>query len=99
MLFLFRINEYCPPNETLVPHIYADKGVSQCFAETISSSVTLGFMLLFGTIQFFFYRKYAIEVQHYTLPYSRFFGLQVKLVSSLNAHSYSITLQLTTIAN
>ncbi|ODM99680.1 ATP-binding cassette sub-family B member 6, mitochondrial [Orchesella cincta] len=71
--------EYCPPNETLVPHILRDGGVSQCFAETISSSVTLGFILLFGTIQFFFYRKYAIEVQHYTLPYSRLFGLQMML--------------------
>jgi hypothetical protein len=39
--------------------------------------VALGYILLFGTIQLMFYRKYAAPVEHYALPFSQLFGLQV----------------------
>jgi len=75
---IFDIQEYCPPNETLVPKIWAEHGTSQCFTETISSAAALGYILIFGTIQLMFYRKYAMPVEHYALPFSQLFGLQVR---------------------
>jgi len=73
----FNLENFCPPNETLIPRFGEEKGISQCLTETVMSSATLGFMLTFGTIQILFYRKYATPVQHYALPFSQLFGLQV----------------------
>ena len=42
--------------------IWINHGVSICFLDTITSSVTLGFILIFGITQLLFYRKYATPV-------------------------------------
>lgn len=52
---------YCPPNITLSV-IWINHGVSKCFLDTITASVTLGFILILGITQLFFYKKYATPV-------------------------------------
>lgn len=54
--------EYCPPNITL-NHPWIDRGLTRCFLDTVSTSVITGFLLVFGTIQSLFYRKYSTNVQ------------------------------------
>lgn len=73
----FELNEFCPPNETLLPHFLSDKGVSPCFTETVISSASVLYMLLFGSMQLLLYKRYATPVQHYALPFSQLYGLQV----------------------
>lgn len=50
--------KFCPENETF-SQIWVDHGVSQCFMETVTTSIVFGFILVFGSIQLHIYRKYA----------------------------------------
>lgn len=54
--------EYCPDNITL-SDIWINHGLSHCFADTVSSSVLAGYMLIFGIFQLFMYRKYATPIE------------------------------------
>ncbi|CAG7835547.1 unnamed protein product [Allacma fusca] len=76
--------QYCPPNITL-SEVWVNNGLSVCFMDTVISATSLGFILLFGCIQLFFYRKYATVVEHYALPYSQLFGLQMVLCGLMPA--------------
>ncbi|KAF4533336.1 hypothetical protein B566_EDAN002733 [Ephemera danica] len=68
--------KYCPPNITL-NEIWVDHGVSQCFMDTVSTAVTAGFLLIFGTTQLWIYKKYATTVSSYSLPKSKLYCLQL----------------------
>lgn len=54
--------EFCPDNISL-SDIWVNHGLSHCFADTVSSSVIAGFMLVFGTFQLLMYRKYATPIE------------------------------------
>lgn len=50
--------DFCPPNVTVLD-VWLNDGLSHCFIDTISSAIISGFLLVFGTIQLFIYRKYG----------------------------------------
>lgn len=69
--------EFCPPNSTLTFN-WINHGLSECFMDTVTQSVISGFILLFGIIQLYFYRKYATQIIELdNLPRSRLFQLQI----------------------
>lgn len=67
---------YCPPNVTL-SDIWMNNGTSECFMDTITSSVVFGFLFLFGTVQLLMYKKYGTEVSPNQLTKSRLYILQI----------------------
>lgn len=71
--------QYCPPNITL-SQVWVNHGVSQCFMDTVSSSVLFGFIFLFGTIELFMYRKYGTPVEGYQLRPSKLYNFQIFLL-------------------
>ncbi|XP_043258660.1 ATP-binding cassette sub-family B member 6 [Colletes gigas] len=66
---------YCPPNITF-NEIWVDHGVSKCFMDTISTTVISLFLLIFGTIQLWTYRKYGTEITTALLPKSKLYVIQ-----------------------
>lgn len=70
---------FCPGNASLWD-IWEDHGVSQCFMETISSSVLFAFLFLAGTIQLCMYRKYGSEVSPVQLGKSKLYCLQIFVI-------------------
>lgn len=73
---------YCPPNITL-SEVWVDGGTSQCFMDTVSNSVTGGWLLLFGLIQLWIYYKYGTKVSGASLPKSQLYGLQIMFLALL----------------
>lgn len=72
--------EYCPDNITL-SDIWINHGLSHCFADTVSSTVIAGFMLIFGTFQLLMYRKYATPVDDPTqISVSKLYYFQIFLL-------------------
>uniref|UniRef100_A0A336MLG8 ATP-binding cassette sub-family B member 6 n=1 Tax=Culicoides sonorensis TaxID=179676 RepID=A0A336MLG8_CULSO len=71
--------QYCPPNVTL-HQIWVNHGLSQCFMDTISSSVLFGFIFLFGTIELFFYKKHGIRVENHQIRPSKLYNFQIFLI-------------------
>ncbi|KAJ8953628.1 hypothetical protein NQ314_007233 [Rhamnusium bicolor] len=69
---------YCPPNVNIWD-VWVDNGTSQCFMDTLSSSVIAGFILIAGTIQLCMYRKYGTEVSLNHLSKSKLYYLQIFL--------------------
>lgn len=69
---------YCPPNVTF-SQIWINHGLSQCFMDTISSSVMFGFIFLFGTIELLMYRKYGTRVEFNIRP-SKLYKFQLFLI-------------------
>ncbi|XP_034235611.1 ATP-binding cassette sub-family B member 6, mitochondrial isoform X2 [Thrips palmi] len=67
---------FCPPNITL-NEIWVNGGTSQCFMDTVSNSITAGWLLLFGTSQLWIYHKYGTTVTSASLPKSQLYGLQI----------------------
>lgn len=67
---------YCPPNITL-SEIWVNDGTSQCFMETISSSIIAGFLLIAGTIQLYVYKKYGTPISIHQLPKSKLYHVQI----------------------
>lgn len=71
--------EYCPPNVTLSV-IWLNHGISQCFMDTISTSIFTGFLLIFGSIQLYMYNKYASIISDLNqISKSKLFYLQIFL--------------------
>lgn len=71
---------FCPPNVTM-SHFWIDGGFTQCFMDTITSSVCCGFLLIFGTVQLFMYRKYATRLnQANIVKVNCLYGLQIFLI-------------------
>lgn len=71
--------QYCPSDSPL-PIIWIDHGISQCFLSTVSVSITAGFLLLFGAIQLYFYRKHATRIDTEEVGQSKLFNLQIFLL-------------------
>ncbi|XP_074036436.1 ABC transporter ATP-binding protein/permease Hmt-1 isoform X1 [Leptinotarsa decemlineata] len=69
---------YCPPNISIWD-VWVNHGTSQCFMDTITSSVIAGFIFVAGTIQLWMYRKYGTEVSPYHLSKSKLYYLQIFL--------------------
>lgn len=68
---------FCPKNDTFeIP--WFNHGVSLCVMETLSSSVSAGFLLVFGTIQACLYWKYATSIVEAVnaAPRSKLYSLQ-----------------------
>lgn len=74
--------KYCPPNVTL-NEVWVDHGISQCFMDTVSTSVTAGFLFILGTTQLWIYKKYATSVSAYSLPKSKLYYLQLMFLALL----------------
>lgn len=55
---------YCPLNVTIWEPSWWQHGFTHCSLDTISSSVIFGFLLFFGSIQLFMYKKYSTEFPH-----------------------------------
>lgn len=68
---------YCPPNVTF-SQIWVNHGLSQCFMDTISSSVMFGFIFLFGTIELLMYRKHGTRIN--PNPPSKLYIFQLLLI-------------------
>lgn len=67
---------YCPPNITL-SDIWVNNGTSECFMDTVTTSVISGFLFIFGTIQLLMYRKYGTEISSSQLPKSKLYSIQL----------------------
>lgn len=67
---------FCPNNETLDFNWHG--GVSPCFMDTVSTSVSAGFLLVFGFIQFLVYKKYGTSCVDTVnaFPKSRLYSFQ-----------------------
>jgi hypothetical protein len=68
--------QYCPPNVTL-SDVWINHGISQCFMETLTVSITAGLLLLFGSAQFRMYRKYGTQLTQSSLPRSKLYYAQI----------------------
>lgn len=69
---------YCPPNITIW-EVWVNHGTSQCFMDTVTSSVIAGFIFIAGTIQLCMYRKYGTEVSPHHVTRSKLYYLQIFL--------------------
>nr|CAD7454225.1 unnamed protein product [Timema tahoe] len=74
---------YCPPNITL-SEFWVNHGISQCFLETVSTSVIAGILFLFGSIQLWMYKKYSTPVTRESLPYSKLYIVQLSVIGFLS---------------
>lgn len=71
---------YCPPNITFT-QIWINHGISHCFMDTVGTSVCAAVIFIFGFIQLYMYRKYAVRVTEPSfLVKSRLYGLQLVLL-------------------
>lgn len=66
---------YCPPNITFT-EIWVNHGMSKCFMDTVSTAVISLYLLTFGTIQLWMYRKYGTESNEALLPKSKLYIVQ-----------------------
>jgi ATP-binding cassette subfamily B (MDR/TAP) protein 6 len=66
---------YCPPNITFI-EIWIDHGLSKCFMDTISSSIITLYLLIFGSIQLWMYRRYGTQIDFGTLHRSKLYVIQ-----------------------
>lgn len=66
---------YCPPNITFTD-IWVKHGMSKCFMDTVSTSIISLYLLIFGTIQLWMYRKYGTETNASLLPKSKLYIVQ-----------------------
>ncbi|KAG4075106.1 hypothetical protein HA402_013501 [Bradysia odoriphaga] len=69
---------YCPPNVTL-HEVWTKNGMSHCFVDTVSTSVIAGFLLIFGTLQLFMYRRYATLNDDLPVNKPKLYNLQIFL--------------------
>nr|CAD7263898.1 unnamed protein product [Timema shepardi] len=74
---------YCPPNITL-SEFWVNHGISQCFLETVSTSVIAGILFLFGSIQLWMYKKYSTPVTRESLPHSKLYIAQLSFIGFLS---------------
>nr|CAD7427800.1 unnamed protein product [Timema monikensis] len=74
---------YCPPNITL-SEFWVNNGISQCFLETVSTSVIAGILFIFGSAQLWMYKKYSTPVTRESLPRSKLYIVQLSLIGFLS---------------
>lgn len=66
---------YCPANITFTD-IWVEHGMSKCFMDTVSIIVISSYLLIFGTIQLWMYRKYGSESNITLLPKNKLYIVQ-----------------------
>lgn len=66
---------YCPPNITF-NDIWINHGVSKCFMDTVCTTIISLYLIIFGSVQLWIYRKYGTETDESTLPRSNLYNLQ-----------------------
>lgn len=71
---------FCPPNITL-NEVWVDGGTSQCFMDTVSNSVTAGWLLIFGTAQLWMYYRHGTPMSW--VPKSQLYALQLLFLALL----------------
>lgn len=72
--------EYCPPNIT-VHDIWWNYGISHCFFNTVSSIVLTSIVVIFGSIEFLAYSKYATRIEDLSqIPNTNLFNFQMILL-------------------
>ncbi|CAG9818734.1 unnamed protein product [Phaedon cochleariae] len=69
---------YCPPNVSIWD-VWVNHGTSQCFMDSLTSSVIAGFILIAGSIQLYIYRKYGTEAAPNHLSRSKLYYVQICL--------------------
>eukprot|EP00095_Tigriopus_kingsejongensis_P008735 maker-scaffold683_size112676-snap-gene-0.16 protein:Tk08735 transcript:maker-scaffold683_size112676-snap-gene-0.16-mRNA-1 annotation:"atp-binding cassette sub-family b member mitochondrial isoform x1" len=68
--------QYCGVNDSLsLPWI--NHGFGICFLHTLGSSIIGLWILICGTMQLFFYRKYATRLSEAVLPHNKTFKVQI----------------------
>ncbi|XP_054265691.1 ATP-binding cassette sub-family B member 6-like [Macrosteles quadrilineatus] len=67
---------YCPPNITITT-LWVDNGISECFMATQTAVLTGIFIIFFGSIQLWMYRKYGTPVSMDLLPSSPLYYFQI----------------------
>ncbi|XP_044741155.1 ATP-binding cassette sub-family B member 6 [Chrysoperla carnea] len=72
------VPSYCPPGISFLD-IWIDHGFSKCFIETVSNGSVCAFLLIFGSLQLYIYKKYATEISENTLRRSCLYKLQLFL--------------------
>lgn len=72
------VPSYCPPGISFLD-VWIDHGFSKCFIETVSNGSVCAFLLIFGSLQLYIYKKYAIEISEDTLRRSCLYKLQLFL--------------------
>lgn len=70
---------FCPPNVT-ISDTWINHGISQCFFDTVCSSILLGFILLFGTAQLIIFKKCSIQINSNRIRTSLLYKLQISLL-------------------
>lgn len=70
--------EFCPPNVSL-SDFWLNHGISHCFMDTVSASTIAGFLLIFGSIQLFMYKKYATPIDAAQIDASYLYNFQIFL--------------------
>lgn len=66
---------FCPPNITL-SEIWVNHGTSKCFMDTVGTSFISLYLLIFGTIQLWIYKKYSTENDPNSIPKSKLYNTQ-----------------------
>lgn len=66
---------FCPPNVTFF-EIWINHGMSKCFVDTISVTIISLYLLIFGSIQLWMYRKYGTDFNPDFIPKSKLYNLQ-----------------------
>ena len=74
---------YCPENVTITD-IWLNHGVSECFMDTVSYSSFTAYLVLFGSLQMWMYRRYGSRVSDLSLPKSSLYILQMTLTFLLS---------------
>ncbi|CAF0760216.1 unnamed protein product [Adineta steineri] len=73
---------FCSLNETTSGGgmvVWTDKGFTLCFFDTFTTSILFGFILIFGLIQFIFYKRYGFKIEKEYIDASVLYSLQVIL--------------------
>ncbi|XP_055382826.1 ATP-binding cassette sub-family B member 6 [Condylostylus longicornis] len=71
---------YCPPNVTL-SQFWVNHGISHCFMDTVFTSITAGFLIIFGTLELLMYWKYATPITDTNqIPRSKLYKFQIFLL-------------------
>lgn len=68
--------KYCPANISVFD-IWVNNGTSQCFMDTVTSTVLGWYLLIFGSWHLWMYRKYGTPQSYNNLPKSKLYYVQL----------------------
>ncbi|CAF1130323.1 unnamed protein product [Adineta ricciae] len=73
---------YCSANETSDGGgmiVWTDKGFTICFFDTFTTSILFGFILIFGLIQYIFYKRFGFKIEREYIDASVLYSIQIVL--------------------